>query len=296
MKRFSLCAMLACLLAAMNLVAQAQEQPANNCADVNVPIAGATETDTYAVNNAGVIAGDYLDSSFVQHGLILGTTGLQTFDGPSGSSSIAAYGINNNNVAVGWYFDSFGTETSFEYRNGGMHPIAFPNSAGTEANGINDNGWIVGSYLDSNGVNHGFYWDTKRYHTVDIPGAAQTIAWAINNANLMTVYTETSTGVSMDAYTFDGTHFKKMDVPGATESVIHGINNKGDIDYTIFDASNNRHGVLYKAATGVFTQFDDPNGTNTTRADGINDKDEMVGRYSPSSGNPANAGFKCTVN
>ena len=31
----------------------------------------ATETDSYAVNNTGVIAGDYVDSKGVQHGMIL---------------------------------------------------------------------------------------------------------------------------------------------------------------------------------------------------------------------------------
>jgi hypothetical protein len=53
--------------------------------------------------------------------------------------------------------------------------------------------------------------------------------------------------------------------------------------------------VLYQAVTGVYTQFDDPKGVNSTRADGRNDKDLQVGRYSPASGNPPNAGFKCTA-
>jgi hypothetical protein len=111
----------------------------------------------------------------------------------------------------------------------------------------------------------------------------------------MAVFTLTSSGAGLDGYVYANKKFTIMDVPGASESVIHGINNSGDLDYTIFDSSSNRHGVLYQAATGVFTQFDDPKGANTTRADGINDSDEMVGRYSPASGTPANAGFKCTV-
>lgn len=295
MKRSLLCPMLGCLLGAAGLAAQAQEVTIN-CVDVNVKITGALETDTYAINNAGVIAGDYIDSSAVQHGLILASSGnYKTFDGPSGSFSIAAYGINNSSEAVGWYYSSTGVETGFAYKNGNMRPVKVPNSAGTEPNGVNDNGWIVGSYLDSSGVNHGFYWDTKKYHAVNVPGAAQTFVWAINNSNVMTVYTETSTGVSADAYTYNGKTFTKMDVPGAPESVAHGINKNGDINYTIFDSSNNRHGVLYQAATGTFTQFDDANGVNTTRADGINDKDQMVGRYSPTSGTPANQGFKCNA-
>jgi len=292
MKRLLLCAGLACLFAAVNLAAQTPAVTIK-CSDVNV--SGATETDSYAVNNNGVIAGDYIDSSSVQHGLILAHTTVKKFDGPSGSSLIAAYGINKFNAVVGWYIDANGVTQGFEYANGKMHSVFVPNSTGTEPNGINDNGWIVGQYFDSTGVTHGFYWDTKKYHAVNVSGAPQTFVWAINNANLMTVNSETSTGASMDGYTYDGKTFTKVDVPGATSTVAHGINNKGDLDYTIFDSSGNRHGVIYQAATKVFTQFDDANGVNSTRADGINDTDAMVGRYSPTSGTPPNQGFRCVA-
>ncbi len=38
----------------------------------------AFETDTYGVNNAGVIVGDYVDAKSVQHGMILAGTKLTT--------------------------------------------------------------------------------------------------------------------------------------------------------------------------------------------------------------------------
>jgi probable HAF family extracellular repeat protein len=255
------------------------------CSDVKVKIKSALETDSYAVNNAGVIAGDYVDSAGVQHGMLLAGTKLTAFDGPSGSQSIAAYGVNSSNAAAGWYVDSNGINQGFVFASGQLTPVFFPKSTGTQANGINDNGWVVGSYVDTNGVTHGFYWDTKKYKKLDVKGAASTTVWSINNANLMGVFT----------YDPKTKKFTNVDVPGAAGTVTHGVNNQGDINFTIFDSSSNRHGVLYQAATGVFTQFDDPKGANTTRADGINDTDVMVGRYSPASGTPANAGFKCTV-
>jgi len=116
--------------------------------------------------------------------------------------------------------------------------------------------------------------------------------WAINDSNLMTVNTTNSNG-AFDGYTYDGTTLTLADVPGAVSSVIHGINNNGDINYTIFDSNGNRHGVLFHA--GAFTQFDDPKGINSTRADGLNDHLRQVGRYSPLSGNPPSAGFKCNA-
>jgi hypothetical protein len=64
---------------------------------------------------------------------------------------------------------------------------------------------------------------------------------------------------------------------GSTGVAIHEINNNGDIVATIFDSSGNRHGVLYKG--GMYYPYDDPNGVGSTRGDGINDMDVMVGRY-----------------
>ena len=288
--------LLACGLIAATAMAQEQPDLTIKCSDVKVKVAGALETDAYAINNKNAIAGDYIDSSSVQHGMIMKGKIVTSFDGPAGSTSIAAYGINTAGVVVGWYLDSSGTPQSFSYAKGTFSSVAFPGAAYTEANGINDPGWIVGTYVDSSGNTHGFYWDTKTYHSIDIPGASYTVAWAINNNKLMTAYdVSTSSCLPIDGYTYDGTTFTKIDPPGSAGTAIHGINNKGDIDFTIFDSSNNRHGVLYQKSTGVFTQYDDSKGVNTTRADGINDKDTMVGRYSPASGNPANAGFKCTV-
>jgi uncharacterized membrane protein len=279
---------LAVTLMAVSTVAQ----PPVTFKFVDVKVTGAIQTDSYAVNKAGVIAGDYIDSSGVQHGLILNKGVVTKFDGPGGSTQIAAYGINSSNAVVGWYLNSSGVPTAFMHAKGKFAAVVFPGAASTEANGINDNGWIVGTYVDTKGVQHGFYWDTLKYHPITLKGAVATTAWAINNKNVITVFNTLSSGVPGDAYLLSGAKLTKVDVPGATGNAIHGINNKGDLNYTIFDASNNRQGVLFHA--GAFTQFDDPKGVNGTRADGINDTLVMVGRYTPP-GTSKNAGFKATT-
>lgn len=287
------CLVLVCSVLAVTAAAQSTPDLTIKCSDVKVK--GAIETDSYAINNKKAITGDYVDSSGVQHGMILAGKTLTTFDGPAGSTSIAAYGINDSGTAAGWYLDNTGTPQSFTFSKGTLTGIAYPGALYTEANGINASGWVVGMYVDNAGATHGFYFDGKNYKNVDAPGAASyTVVWAINASKTMTVYEIDSSG-AYHSFLYDGTTFTPMDVPGAALTVIHGISDKGDLDYTIFDSSSNRHGVLYQSKTGVFTQFDDPKGTNTTRADGINNKDMMVGRYSPGSGTPPNAGFKCTV-
>jgi hypothetical protein len=283
------------VLAVALLTVNAVAQPGPTFKFADVKAKGATETDSYAVNDKGTIAGDYIDSAGTQHGMILAGKTLTSFDGPSGSTAIAAYGINTSNVVVGYYLDSNGVPTSFAYSNGTFTPIAYPKAAATEATGINDNGWIVGSYFDAKGVEHGFYFDTKKYHAVNVKGATTTVGWAINNKNTMTMYTVDSSGLPVDGFLLNGKKFTNVDVPSYTENALHAISNNGDLDYTVFDSSSNRHGVLYQASTGTFTVFDDPKGVNSTRADGINVSLTMVGRYSPASGTPPNAGFKVTT-
>jgi len=230
----------------------------------------------------------------VQHGMILAGTKLTSFDGPTGSSTIAAYGINNSNAVVGWYVASTGVTTAFMYANGKFAPVAYPKASSTEANGINDKGWIVGTYVDAKGVTHGFYWDTKKYHDITVKGATTTNAWDINNSNTITVYTTSSSGLPVDGYLLNGKKMTVMDVPGYTENALHAISNNGDLDYTVFDSSGNRHGAIYIAASKTFAVFDDTKGVNGTRADGINIKLTMVGRYTPS-GASNSVGFEATT-
>lgn len=278
----------ALVLIAINALAQ---EPALTLNFSDVMIKTATEVDSYACNDAGYIAGDVISSAGVQYGLILKGIKATAFSGPSGSTGIAAYGINSSNTVAGWYYNSAGTPTGFTYANGTFTTIAYPGAENTEANGLNDNGWVVGSYVDTSGVQHGFYFDGTKYHDITVSGAFATVAWAVNNSNVITVYTTASTGYPADSYTLKGTTFTMVDVPGYTQNALHGIDKNGDLVYTVYDSSENRHGVLYQASTKTFTEFDDPNGTNGTRGDGINDSLDMVGRYTPPGGSNS-VGYK----
>ena len=69
----------------------------------------ATETDTFSVNNAGMIAGDYVDSAGVQHAMILAGKKLTTVNHVNCTTSggypaaIAFYGINKSGAAAGFW-------------------------------------------------------------------------------------------------------------------------------------------------------------------------------------------------
>jgi hypothetical protein len=261
----------------------------------------ATETDSYAVNNKGVIAGDYVDAKGIQHAMILAGTKVTTVNNSTclatgkATGAIAFYGINSANAAAGWCANvNTGVDDGFVYAGGKFTAVKFPKSTGTQATGINDKGWVVGLYLDSTGTQHGFVKKGSKYTSIDVKGDTSANAYGINNAGDMTVFAINSGG-DYDAFVYNGKTFKKVGYPkaGPLGSVAHAVNNKGDVDGTYYDSSGDVHGWLLHA--GKYYSLDDPNGCKCdTRDDGINDKLEMVGRYSTVLNGPS-IGFKVTT-
>ena len=259
----------------------------------------ATETDSYAVNNAGTIAGDYVDSAGVQHAMILAGKKLTTVDNKAceaitGTGGIAFFGINSADTAVGWCTSAkTSLDTSFTYSKGKFTTVAFPKSNGTQATGINDKGWVSGLYLDSANAQHGFVKKGSKYTSIDAPKDTSTVAYGINNAGDIAVYATNSAG-GFDAFLYNGKTFKKLAVPnaGPTGAVAHAPNNKGDVTGTYYDTAGDVHGWLLHG--GKYYAINDPKGASDSRSDGINDSIELVGRYSTTLGG-ASIGFKAVT-
>jgi hypothetical protein len=258
--------------------------------------ATALETDTYGVNNAGAIAGDYIDSASVQHAMVLAGKKVTIVNNKKcaatvGTGGPALYGINSAGAAVGWCIDAkTGLDDGFMYAKGKITPITFPKSTGTQATGINDKGEVVGLYLDSASASHGFSKIGSKYTRIDVKGDTNTVAWGVNNKGQITVYA-TNTAGTFDSYLVTGKTFKKIDNPGAgpTGTIVHTPNNKGDIDGTYYDTASVEKGWLLHG--GKYYDVVDPGGTS--RADGLNDKAELVGRYGSGNGG-GGTGFKAT--
>ncbi len=257
----------------------------------------ATETDTFAVNSAAAIAGDYVDSSNIQHGMILAGKKLTTVDhkdcatsGGFSAGAIAFYGINSAGAAAGWCTSTVtGLYEGFVYSGGKFTTVNFPKSTETQAIGINDKGHVVGLYVDSAGAQHGFVKKGTKYTSIDVKGDSSTEAWGINNADQMAVFAISSAG-SYESFVYNGKTFKKIIDPnaGTSGTIARDVNNKGDVAGAYFNSSGQEVGFLLHG--GTYYDVMDPKANNNTRPDGVNDKLEIVGRYTPASG--ANVGFK----
>ena len=260
----------------------------------------AIETDTYAVNNAGVIAGDFVDAKGVQHAMILAGKKLTsvnhkdcTTSGGFEAGAIAFYGINSAGAASGWCTNTkTDLNEGFVYAGGKFTAVKVPNSHATNAIGINDKEDVVGMYIDSSGVQHGFVKIGSKYGSIDVPGDTDTEAWDINNSGQITVFAISSAG-GYDSFLYNGKTFKKVSDPnaGTTGTIVRGLNDKGDIVGVYFNSSGDEIGFLLHA--GTYYDVKDPKADNDTRPDGVNDKLEIVGRYATSTG--AIVGFKATT-
>jgi len=253
----------------------------------------ALETDSYGVNNAGVIVGDYIDAKDVQHAFILNGSKLATVNNSACSNlTLAFYAINSAGTAVGWCTNvKTGLNQGFTYASGKFTAVNFPKSNGTEATGINDKGWVSGTYFDSGSVQHAFVKKGSKYTSFDVKGDTAADAYGINNAGDMTVYAFNSSGDYV-SYLYNGKTFKPISDPKASAigTVAHVPNNKGDITGTYFVNSTGSEASGFLLHGGKYYDVMDPKANNSTRSDGLNDKLEMVGRYTPSAG--GNIGFK----
>lgn len=270
---------------------------------INHPEAVATQAR--GINNAGQIAGSFLDSSGRFHGFLLDRVGgTFTTISVAGAANTFVFGINNNGQMVGTFGDSLSGSTRGFLLNGiGSSAIPFdvPGAFSTQAFGINDHGQIVGGFATADGDRvSGFLLDGigGSFTTFDIPGAVNfTSATAINNAGqIVGAFGELDLGIgggiplSSQAFllnSVDGPHIiiNVETSPGvpAPITIALGINNLGDIvGFYDVDASagddTSIHGFLRFGDTGNPISFDVPGGFGTV-VSGINDAGFFVGAF-----------------
>jgi uncharacterized protein (TIGR03118 family) len=159
-------------------------------------------------------------------------------------------GVNDNDVAVGFYVDGNGNSQGYQYNFSGATPTFTPitlpasfNAMSTIAAGINDAGAIAGAFTDTSGNGHGFY-------------------------------------ISGGTYT-------QLDNPNGTDTAAFGLNNVGQIVGSYVDANGETQGFIYYVASKTWQEISAPKASATaafgatgTLVNGINDFGSLVGFYS----------------
>ena len=161
-------------------------------------------------------------------------------------------GVNNNDIAVGFYTNANGSNRGYEYNINtkkftrvlppGFQGNPTPSPSLTAA-GINNHGDVAGFYNKTSAQVDGFLLRDGQFITLAVPGATMTQAFGVNdNCDVVGAYT---TGSGNNAQT---------------------------------------HGFVWRSGHG-FTAVDDPHGIGATTINGVNDSGALVGFYTDSAGN-----------
>jgi len=164
----------------------------------------------------------------------------------------------------------------------------FPPSP-TSYTGINNSGLMSGIYNSAAGT-QAFLYDGSTFATLNNPytSVTQTVAWGLNNIGEVAGYyfgalpTPLGNFISQHGFIFDGATFTGFDAPGAERTQAWDINDAGHVVGTYTDSLSHRHWFLYDGTT--FSGLDLPYDPENVLITGINDADQLVGRYADANG------------
>jgi hypothetical protein len=231
--------------------------------DENFP--GSAQTQVTGENNRGVTVGFWSNTNMgvgkdANFGWVDVYGHFRTADFPTASPATPPVdqllGVNDSDIAVGFYTDANGINHGYEYNiyRNTYSSVVDPNapSASLTAAAINDRGDVAGVYTNpGTGATDGFL--LRHGHLTDLvaPGASSTMALGVNNFDeVVGVFTPASNANALEGFTWTPRHgFTIVNDPngvnnGNLTTTINGVNDFGQVVGFYVDASGNTDGFL----------------------------------------------------
>ena len=224
---------------------------------VNENFPGSVQTQVTGLNNRGVTVGFWSSMNTASmtnnnFGFVESDGHFRNADFPTGSPASPPVdqllGVNDNDVAVGFYTDANGNNHGYEY---------------------NINASRFSTVVDPSA-----------------PGASLTAAAINDRGDVAGFYTNPGTG-NTDGFLLSHGHFTDLAVSGASSTMALGVSNYDEVVgvYTVGSGSSAvMHGFTWTPQHG-FSTVDDPHGMGTTTINGVNDFGQLVGFYVDANGN-----------
>ncbi len=159
-------------------------------------------------------------------------------------------GVNDHDVAVGFYTDPNGNNHGYSYDigHGQFRTISVAASPSVTATAINNRGDVAGFFTNASGATVGFLRDGGKITDLAFPGASMTQPLGVNDADeVVGVYQVGSgDGAATHGFTWTPQHgFITVDDPnGIGTTTVNGVNDAGDLVGFYTDAANNVDGML----------------------------------------------------
>ncbi len=178
-----------------------------------------------AINDAGLVAGYYVDTNGVAHGFTYEGNGqYTTFDAPgNGTLETYVFGVNNAGVISGWFADGNGIH-GFLKVGQQFTQLDFGLNDETVVYGINNNGDVDGWYASSQGIQSFIYnYNTQVLTPISCSGAPIE-SWGINDQSQLVAPGIEGTG---NAFYYNQGVCSSISYPGQSTTIATGINNNG---------------------------------------------------------------------
>jgi hypothetical protein len=230
--------------------------PAGSLSFVDENFPGSTQTQVTGENNRGVTVGFWsntdngngMDANF---GGVDVDGQFRNADYPGGHEIDQLLGVNDSDVAVGFYTDVNGINHGYEYNinQGRFSTVTDPKAptASLTATAINDLGQVAGAYTAPDGNTDGFLLSHGHLTDLAAPGASSTMALGLNSLDeVVGVYTPASNSNALEGFTWTPQHgFTTVNDPhGTTTTTINGVNDHGDLVGFYVDSAGNTDGFL----------------------------------------------------
>ncbi len=172
-------------------------------------------------------------------------------DNPASPPVDQLLGVNDHNVAVGFYNDGTGNTHAYTFNIKGneFNQVTPAGITNPTAAGINNRGDIAGFGTDS----------------ASDSSNGQVVGWLLRHNGQVTI----------------------LNVPGSSMTQALGINDSDEVVGVYQDGTGSNatmHGFTWTPMHG-FQTLDDPNGSGATTINGVNDQGQLVGFYTDSAGN-----------
>jgi hypothetical protein len=248
---------------------------------------GASSITPTAINDSGVVAGNYVDENGDPAFFIDSGGSFTALSGPSGAQYISPTAINASGEVVGDYEDGNGNGFEFIYSDGAFTTFAGPSGASNVfINSVNASGELTGTYEDGNAVETAFIDDNGTYTTIAAPSGAQGIyPVAINASGEVAGAYDDSDGHQLGFIYYNGVFTTLSGPQGAAGIDVDGFNDSGEVVIDYYESDGSANGQLAAIySDGVYTALPGPAGAYEISPYGINNSGEVIASYSASDG------------